>query len=220
MRTYFWTAIVLLSLTTGCEQFHLFVDEDTAVDTGEDLLTPNPSIDVTWADGGIEIVIDNGTGFDFQFGIVESSQSCSIDTEYGCWTAEDCINGYITPQDTFAHAPYCHPMGDSGATLAYSESLIDVITSTTGNLVVPGVQTGFPMPTEESTYEFEVTYYLKAVSTGANPTEECWTWGVDPDHFSDAGCKAPIPIRLDWNTNGIFPVRQRLELPLQSQIGW
>jgi len=207
LRTTFFA---ILALHMGCEQFHLFVDEDTAVDTAVEELTPNPSIDITWGEEGIELVIENGTGYEFEFGLIESSAECAVDVEYGCWTAEGCISGYITPQETFSHPPYCHSLSDIGGTLAYSSSLIGVITGNSTDYVVQGEQTAFPAPEDDSSYEFSVTYYLKAVSIGANPTIECWAWGVNPDHFASEGCKAPIPVALDLNTS---PRHQRFSLP-------
>ena len=198
--------------TFGCDQFYLNGDQDIVVDTGEEDLTPNPTIDLEWTDAGIDIELRNGSGYEFRFGIVESTDNCSINTEYGCWTAEDCINGYISPQESFAHPVYCHPLSQSGTTLEYSDSLVDVITKT--DEVIQGVKTAFPKPTEDSSYEFGVTYYLQATSTGANPTIECWVWGVDPDHYTDEGCKSPIPVRLDILDS--HPKHQRFVLPLES----
>ena len=180
----------------GCEQFHLFVEEDTGIDTAEETIVQNPTIDINWGSNSIDIEIQNGSGYDFEFGITESTTSCSIDTEYGCWTAEDCLSGYITPQETFSHPPYCHTLLDSGGSLTYSSSLMGVITGTVDDYVIPGERTAFPAPTEELSYEFSVTYILKATSTGADPVSECWTWGVNPDHFSSENCKAPIPISI------------------------
>ena len=211
MRTPLLTSVCLL-LASGCEQFYLNVDEDTAVDTGEEELTPNPTIDLEWTEAGIEIELRNGSGYEFQFGIVESTNECAMDTEYGCWTAEDCVNGYITPQETFAHPVYCHPLSQSGTTLEYSDSLVDVITKT--DEVIQGSKTAFPKPNEDSSYEFSVTYYLQATSTGANPTIECWSWGVNPDYYTDEGCKSPIPVGLD--SQETHPKHQRFNLPLQS----
>ncbi len=206
------------TLLTGCEQFHLFVEDDKATDTAEEELTPNPSIDLEWGETGIDIVITNGQGYEFEFGIAESSSECAIDTEYGCWTAEDCISGYQTPQDSFAHSPYCHSLSDIGGSLRYSDSLIGVITGTSPDYVIPGEQTAFPAPTSETTYEFSVTYYLKAVSTGSDPTIECWAWGLNPDHFSSEGCKAPIPIALPsaHPEDSVHLRTQRWSLPLND----
>mgnify|MGYP001327390065 CR=1 FL=1 len=210
MRTPLLVSLSLL-FTSGCDQFYLNPDEDTATDTAEEELAPNPTIDLSWTEAGIEIELTNGSGYEFTFGIVESTIECAADTEYGCWTAEDCINGYITPQETFAHQPYCHPLAQSGTTLEYSESLVSIITKTDD--IIEGKKTAFPAPNEDSTYEFSVTYYLQAVSTGSNPTIECWTWGVDPDYYISEGCKAPIPVRLDSAESG--PRHHRFNLPVQ-----
>ena len=71
----------------------------------------------------------------------------------------------------------------------------------------------FSSPKVDSTYEYGVTYYLQAISTGANPTIECWSWGVKPDYYTEVGCKSPIPICLDEATS---TRRQRFELPTQG----
>ena len=211
MRTPLLVSLSLL-FAPGCEQFYLNVDEDTALDTGEEEISPNPTIDLSWNEGGIDIVLSNGSGYEFTFGLVESTTECAADTEYGCWTAEGCINDYITPQETFAHQSYCHPLAQSGTTLQYSESLVAVITKTDD--VIEGTKTAFPAPTDGITYEFSVTYYLQAVSTGANPTIECWSWGVDPDYYTNEGCKSPIPVRLDEAEHSAQ--RQRFELPVRN----
>jgi len=216
VRTFHIVSLSICSLCIGCEQFHILVDEDTAVDTAEEVLVPNPSIDITWKPEGLELLIANGAGYEFEFGMVESSTECSIDTEYGCWTAEDCISGYISPQETFSHIPYCHPLEDVGDTLDYSSSLIGVITGSVDDYVIQGEQTAFPAPSDDMSYEFAVTYYLKAISTGSDPTIECWAWGVNPDHFASEGCKSPIPVRLD-STDTISSIRhQKWELPLSK----
>ena len=216
MRTFQILSVSICSIFIGCEQFHLLVDEDTAVDTAEEVLIPNPSIDITWGTEGLELLIANGSGYEFEFGMVESSTECSIDIEYGCWTAEDCISGYISPQDNFSHPSYCHPLDDDGEVLLYSSSLIGVITGTVEEYVVIGKQTAFSAPSDEMSYEFAVTYYLKAISTGSNPTITCWAWGVNPDHFVSEGCKSPIPVRLDSNDMRPSNRHQKWELPISQ----
>ena len=209
--------LVALTCTTGCEQFHLFMDEDTAIDTAEEEQVSNPTVDISWEDTGIAIEIENGFGYEFTFGLVESTPECAADVEYGCWTAESCISDYITPQETFAHPRYCHSIDQNGTTLAYSESLAAVITASTSEGVIPGSKTAFPMPTESKTYEFDVTYYLQAVSTGENPTIECWAWGVNPDYYIEEGCKSPVPVALDQDT----PMHtRRFRLPIHGPEQW
>ena len=231
MRTPLLVSLSLL-FTAGCDQFYLNVDKDTALDTGEVELSPNPTIDVSWAETGIEIELSNGTDYEFTFGIVESTAECAVDTDYGCWTAEDCLNGYSSPDGDFIHSVYCHPLDHNGTKLTYSKSLTKVITRDDPTIhrdphnaqslfsgiaeysVTPGSQTAFTAPTDEFTYEFSVTYYLQAVGTGSDSTVECWSWGVNPDYYVNEGCKSPIPIRLD--STALSSRHQRFELPLQS----
>lgn len=199
----------LLSITTvftGCETFYLGPQDTGIQDTGVVTLSPNPTVDITWGEDGIQIDIANGQGMEFRVGLTESTDACSINTEYGCWTAEDCMSGYITPQEDFAHPIYCHDIGSSGTTLTYSDSLIGVITGASADYVINGQQTAFPAPNTELSYEYDVTYYLEGTSTGANPTTECWTWGVNPGHFEEKNCKAPVPVLLEER-------RERWSLP-------
>lgn len=211
MRTPLFVSLSLL-FTAGCDQFYLNVDEDTALDTGEVELSPNPTIDISWTEAGIEIQLSNSAGYSFTFGIVESTAECAVDMDYGCWTAEDCLNGYSSPDGDFIHSVYCHPLDHSGTTLEYSDSLTEVIQGRDD--VIQGTKTAFSAPTDDSTYEFSVTYYLQAVATGSNSTVECWSWGVNPDYYVNEGCKSPIPIRFD--STAFASRQQRFELPLPS----
>ena len=182
---------------TGCETFYLGNEDTGTEDTGLVELSPNPTVDITWTTEGIQVSIENGEGMEFRFGLTESTESCSVDTEYGCWTAEDCMSGYITPQNDFSHPVYCHGIGTSGSTLKYSDSLIGVITGASSDYVINGQQTAFPSPNDEMSYEYEVTYYLEGTTVGSNPTTECWTWGVNPRHYEEKNCKAPVPVLLN-----------------------
>ena len=178
----------------ACAPFHLFVEDDTATDTAQTELTPNPTVDIDWLADHLAITITNGQGYAFEFGLTESSQECSIDTEYGCWTGEDCFSGYVTPQGTYAHISYCHPLREDGGELEYSTGLIEVITGSNNSYVIPGTRTAFPSPNANQSYEFEVTYFLRATSVGSNPVTKCWAWGKDPDHFLSLNCTIPLPI--------------------------
>ena len=194
----------------ACESFHLFVPEDTGFDSGiEEEITLNPVADINWTDEFLGISIENGDGYEFYFGLAETSTECSINTQYGCWTAEDCGSGYLSPQGTNQHNPYCHKLSEIGEELEYSESLYSVIARLNDNRVVPGEKTAFPAPTEENSYEFQVTYYLQAIEIGnSNAEPECWVWGLTPDYFSDRNCKVPLPMSNNSS--------RRVELPLNS----
>ena len=210
-----YTIVDVISLLFGSrEQFYLNVDKDTAVDTEPEEIPLNPTIDITWAQTGIDIEVKNGIGYTFTFGIIESTEDCANNEDYGCWTAEGCLNAYSTPEgaEEHQHPSYCHPVGDVGGNLQYSESLENVIQNI--DFVTPGSKTAFPAPTDENTYEFGVTYYLRAVSTSSNPTDKCWSWGVNPEYYTEAGCISPIPVRLQPTETS--PRRQRFELPIQN----
>ena len=180
MRTPLLTSLGLL-FASGCEQFYLNGDKDTALDVDEVELSPNPTVDITWTETGIQIDLQNDDGYIFTFGLAESTSECAAEDNYGCWTAEDCISGYISPTGLYSHTVYCHPLEESRTTLKYSESLVKVITKEDpayiiekqGNIspqpveyrVIPGSQTAFPAPNADSSYEFDVTYFLRAVVT-------------------------------------------------------
>ena len=179
----------------ACDAFHLFVPEDTGGDSANtEEMVLRPVVDIDWLPNVLSISIENGVGYTFAFGLAETSTECSIDTEYGCWTAEDCFTGYLSPQGTNLHNSYCHPLSEIGKTLEYSADLNAVISRQGEDSVAEGGQTAFPAPTEEESYEFKVTYYLQATKVGdPNAETECWVWGLDPDHFEEKNCKVPLP---------------------------
>jgi hypothetical protein len=192
---------MILLTFLACETFHILVPEDTAVitDSAEETRL-NPVADIDWTADRLLISITNGSGYEFKFGLVETSTECSIETQYGCWTAEDCgsphsvhTGGYTSPQSdpNLDHGSYCHPLSEIGTDLVYSENLFSVIN---GDEAIGEGKTAFPAPTEELSYEFKVTYYLQATEIGGSSETECWVWGLDPDHFADRNCKVPIPM--------------------------
>ena len=61
MRTPLLVSLSLL-FAPGCEQFYLNVDEDTALDTGEEEISPNPTIDLSRNEGGLDLVLSNRSG--------------------------------------------------------------------------------------------------------------------------------------------------------------
>ena len=186
-------SIGILLQFIACTTFHLFEDEAVIMDTGDEILTPNPTVDLDWNLDALHITFANADNYEFRLGIAETSNECSIDMEYGCWVAEDCLHGYLSPQGNFPHPSYCHVLPGGESTLEYSNSLFGVMSGQNGEMVIPGSKTGFTAPTDEFSFEFQVTYFLQATQAGSNEVE-CWVWGNDPDYFRDQNCKVPLPI--------------------------
>ena len=175
---------------------------DTALDTAnaDTGPTPNPLANVDWLEDQLVLNIQHGEGYDFTFGIIESTDSCEQDNTYGCWTAENCgEDAWSSISGLFTRGPYCHPAGDTGLSLDYGEGLMNAINGST--FVANGQQTAFPAPTVEESYEFKVTYILID-----RISQDCWAWGVDPFYFADQNCKYPVPTSLET------PSRLRFEL--------
>ena len=173
---------------------------DSAIEVLEDTSPiPNPIADIDWNEDKLVLTIQNGEGHDFTLGIIESSDSCNVDITYGCWTAESCSEEPWTSVDgNYIEGPYCHSAGDAGVSLDYGGGILSVIA---GDSFVTNTQTAFPAPTEESSYEFQVSYILID-----RISQDCWAWGVDPFYFNDQNCKYPVPIMLDT------PKHWRIEL--------
>ena len=136
-------------------------DADTDSDTDAD-----PEFDVTWGASSIDFTV---TGLDSgQIGIAETNAACES-AEYGCWTGEDCIYGYVSPDGSVELGPYCHPF--SGGSLSLADGSADCT-------VTEGSSTCFATPD----YEGLVTYYAE------NATGDCWVWGSDVGYYSGLGC--------------------------------
>ena len=195
----------MLLLFFACDSLPFLSKTDTG-DTGEITIVPisKPVADINWEEGSLELVITNGEDIQLEFGIVETTTQCVSDAVYGCWTAENCDSstGYTAP-DGRPIGPYCHPVGETGVSLEYSENLTDVMDGVTGTNVIPGTRTGFPSPTGEENYEFKVTYYLNNISS-----QDCWVWGVDPSYFETSNCTTPVPVH---NVDGTGRTRYILE---------
>ena len=198
----------------ACEAFYIGVEDERTEDTAEEL-TPPLQIDIDWDDDVLRIKASNVEGYgNIQFGLIESSDDCEADLLEGCWTGEDCYNGYPPPEGQEGLSRYnaCHSIpgtdseyGDNSITssLNYStvienvETLDDAIENT--NVPVGNGNTAFPAPTENFNFETRVTYYLKAEiigEEGENP-ERCWTWGVNPSYFDALECSTPLPVSLN-----------------------
>ena len=190
---------MIWALLLACNSDNADSALDTAVaeDSGP---IPNPLADIDWLEDKLVLTIQNGDGYDFYFGLVESTENCSQDTTYGCWTAENCgEEAWTSVNGTFTRGPYCHPAGDIGVSLDYGDGIMNAINGS--SFVANGQQTAFPAPTEEDSYEFKVSYILID-----RISQDCWAWGVDPAFFADQNCKYPVPTSLET------PNRFRLEL--------
>lgn len=165
---------------------------DTSLDTAaaDTSPIPNPLANIDWQEDGLVLSIQHGEGHNFYLGIIESTEECSNNSLYGCWTAEDCgEEPWTGANGTFVRGPWCHSAGDTGTTLTYGEGIINAIN---GSAFVDDKTTAFPAPTEDNSYEFKVSYILID-----QISQDCWAWGVDPYYFDDRNCKFPVPTLLD-----------------------
>jgi len=143
---------------TGGEE----ADADTDADTDAD-----PTFAVSW---GASSLTATATDFDGAFfGMAEDNASCnSADSEYGCYTGEDCAYGYDNPVTGSTFGPYCHPLSSGTVTLTYSGSCE----------VTEGSETCFP----NDGYSGLTAYYFEAADGS------CYTGGTNPDYWSGFGC--------------------------------
>jgi hypothetical protein len=167
--------------------------------------TYNPTAQVEWGEEQLVVYMSNTEGYDFYFGIVESTEECTQNIEYGCWTGEDCspTEPYMSSDESILLGPYCHPADGEGVAIAlnYSSGFDSIFQG--AEVVSGGVQTAFPAPiltgdtgTENiESYEFLVTYYLEDRISG-----KCWSWGIDPGYFKDRNCNLPVPTS-GWSKN-------------------
>jgi len=195
----FWACNIMTGIDTG-------EDSGNGAET-EEIVFP-PVADIDWTNEGIVLTISNGEGRDFQFGLVESTDACSIDNDFGCWTGENCdaTTGYVSIDEETSLGPFCHGAGTLGVQLAYSSGLSAIMGGI--EYVTQGQQTAFPAPNEENSYEFKVTYILED-----NVSGDCWVWGVDPDYFEAKSCKYPIPV----SRTDAFP-QQRAKHPRSHRV--
>lgn len=190
-------SIMFLALFLACNGDKGDTALDTAAtDTGP---IPNPLANIDWLDENLVLTIQHGEGHDFSLGIVESTDECTLDTTYGCWTAENCgEDAWSSVNGNFVRGPYCHSAGDEGVALKYGEGVMNAIN---GSAFVTDGTTAFPAPTETDSYEFKVSYILTD-----RISQDCWAWGVEPSYFDEQNCKYPVPTQLDT------PNRIHLEL--------
>ena len=126
---------------------------------------------VQWGSDSLRAtVVDGGEGFDWAwFGMAEHNASCSSpDSEYGCYTAEDCAYGYDNPVTGSTFGPFCHRMVDESITLTYSDDCT----------VIEGYQTCFP----SDDYAGLTAYYFEAWDG------RCYTGGTYPAYWAGFGC--------------------------------
>jgi len=193
---------MLLSILLGCvPELELLLDTATQTSSGTDAseeVPYLPTAQVEWGETQLLLHMKNTSGFDFQFGIIESSEECAQDIDFGCWTGENCndFTPYMSADEDVILGPYCHPAQGDGVALSlnYSSSISSVLLLE--DVVSNGVQTAFPPPPSEDlddptyeSYEFKVTYYLQDLISG-----KCWAWGIDPGYFSNQNCTIPLPL--------------------------
>jgi len=135
-------------------------DADTDADTDAD-----PTFSVSWGSSSVSATAtDWDGGF---FGMAEDNASCNAaDSEYGCYTGEDCAYGYDNPVSGNSFGPYCHPMSDS-VTLTYSGDCT----------VTEGSETCFG-----TSFSGLTAYYFEAEDG------TCYTGGTYPEYWSGFGC--------------------------------
>ncbi|MBM74418.1 MAG: hypothetical protein CMK59_03385 [Proteobacteria bacterium] len=191
---------MLFSILIGCvPELELLLDtaqNASETDASEEVAFL-PTAQVEWGETQLLLHMKNTSGYDFQFGIVESSEECAQDIDFGCWTGENCddFDPYTSADEEVILGPYCHPAQGDGVALSlnYSSSISSVLLLE--DVVSNGVQTAFPPPPQESedseseSYEFKVTYYLVDLISG-----KCWAWGINPNYFSDRNCTIPLPL--------------------------
>ncbi len=127
----------------------------------------NPIAQVVWDSDALELIIEGGTGYNFEFGIVQND-GCVFEDEAGeddtvCWEGEACLQS--------SGAAICHPAGSTGVRLDYTANGLSGSAD-----INAGDNTAFP----NDSYEFSVTYYLFDTVS-----ESCWVWGLDTTYFTD-----------------------------------
>ena len=207
----------------ACETFYLFQEEDSAVTEDDIVITPNPIIQIDWGDiddpnnTHLNISIQNGLGYEFYLGIIESTEECLIDPDYGCWTGESCLEDYVSEELNVQISNRCHLLNNGSEedhTLVselefYSgeDGLHGFINSNIGNAteVLSNEQTAFTAPSSSINYEFQVTYYLRANIIGEAGAEyDCWAWGVNPNFYESENCNTPVPIHNSTQDSSIL----------------
>ncbi len=171
----------------------------------------NPTAQVEWGEEQLIVYLNNTTGYDFYFGIVESTEECKQNIEFGCWTGEDCslTAPYTSSDESIILGPYCHPADGDGASIALSYATGFSSIYQGDEVVSGGVLTAFPAPVqandtgeEVDSFEFKVTYYLEDRISG-----KCWSWGIDPGYFKDRNCNLPVPTS-GWTGNSKMVILQ------------
>lgn len=137
-------------------------------DDDETVSEDNPIADVTWGADAIALTITGGSGYNFEFGIVQNDDDClfSEDAEEDdtvCWEGEACL-------DSTGNS-LCHPAGSSGVSLDYTAD---------GFSDDADINAGDNTAFSSDDYEFSVTYYLYDTVS-----EACWVWGLDTTYFTD-----------------------------------
>jgi hypothetical protein len=130
--------------------------------------TDSPIAQVVWGEEGLDLIITGGSGYNFEFGIVQNDDGCEFvneadDDDTVCWEGEACLANSTNS--------ICHPAGSSGTQLSYTANGLSGEAD-----INAGDNTAFP----DDSYEFLVTYYLKETTEN-----RCWVWGLETEYFTD-----------------------------------
>lgn len=140
--------------------------EDTAqVDTG-----PEDWVWVEWTDTALVLHINGGPG-GYWFGLAQTTGACGD----WCWTAEDCLYGFVDPDSGEMWGPYCHEIGDAAQTqLSFGGDC---------GALPPG-QTCL----QDNALADGLGFFLES-SQAAGGTGDCWIWGHQAEeYYGGLGC--------------------------------
>ena len=136
----------------------------------EEVADPTASISVDWGADSVTLTlaVENGLeGASYFWGIAETSGSC-LDSEWGCWTGEDCFRGFDTESGNLT---YCHPVDATGGNLSYGA---------TPDGVAEGMDTVFG----SADFSSVTTHIVDDQGSAEGP---CWVWGADATYYSGYG---------------------------------
>lgn len=156
--------LALALFAFGCEP----TKGDTGAWGGDDTSggTSELSFAVTWGSSSVELSISDDEGRAFWFGMAETNAGCGDE----CWTGEDCLYGYTSPNTGTTYGPYCHDAGTEGISLTYGGDPTNLQEGTTV----------FP----DSSYKGNVAYYFEDQDSG-----DCWVGGLNgASYYSGQGC--------------------------------
>ena len=134
-------------------------EETGTEETGS--VVPAVELGTAWGDDSVTLTITNGAeDASYFWGIAETTGDC-LDSEWGCWTGEDCFQG-------FEAYTYCHPVDATGGSLSYGA---------TPDAVTEGTDTVFG----SADFDTITTHIVDDQSSAEGP---CWVWGADTTYYS------------------------------------